>query len=146
MRIIKHIVLHCTATPATSTVESIQNFWQNTLGWKNPGYHKIIKADGTIVELLSESQIANGVKGHNANSLHVSYIGGQNGKDTRTNPQKKALKKVVKDWHAKYPEADILGHRDLSPDINGDGIIEPWEWTKECPSFDVKEWLQTINL
>ncbi|PWL81412.1 MAG: N-acetylmuramoyl-L-alanine amidase, partial [Prevotellaceae bacterium] len=24
----------------------------------------------------------------------------------------------------------------FSPDLNGDGIIEPWEWMKACPCFD----------
>ncbi len=31
----------------------------------------------------------------------------------------------------------ICGHRDLSPDLNGDGVIEPEEWIKECPCFEV---------
>jgi hypothetical protein len=31
-----------------------------------------------------------------------------------------------------------VGHRDLSPDLNGDGIIQPGEWTKMCPCYDVK--------
>ena len=33
---------------------------------------------------------------------------------------------------------DILGHRDTSPDKNGNGIVEKCEWMKECPCFDVK--------
>ncbi|MDA5624327.1 N-acetylmuramoyl-L-alanine amidase, partial [Pasteurella multocida] len=42
----------------------------------------------------------------------------------------------------------ICGHRDLSPDLNGDGTITPNEWLKDCPCFDVWEWLdseQVIN-
>ena len=31
----------------------------------------------------------------------------------------------------------ILGHRDLSPDLNGNGLIEPNEYLKQCPCFDV---------
>ena len=38
-----------------------------------------------------------------------------------------------------YPETKVVGHRDLSPDVNGNGEVEPVEWTKECPSFEVKE-------
>ena len=34
---------------------------------------------------------------------------------------------------------DVLGHRDTSPDLDGDGIVEPEEWTKMCPCFDAKE-------
>ena len=40
-----------------------------------------------------------------------------------------------------YPGCRICGHRDLSPDLNGNGEIEPEEWVKACPCFDVtKEW------
>jgi N-acetylmuramoyl-L-alanine amidase len=45
----------------------------------------------------------------------------------------------------KYPNATILGHRDLSPDKNGDGVIERSEWVKHCPSFDVREWLKNYT-
>ena len=31
-----------------------------------------------------------------------------------------------------------LGHRDLSPDVNGNGEVEPMEWTKACPCFEAK--------
>jgi N-acetyl-anhydromuramyl-L-alanine amidase AmpD len=39
-----------------------------------------------------------------------------------------------------YPMAQILGHRDLSPDIDGDGVVEEHEWLKDCPCFDVYTW------
>lgn len=32
----------------------------------------------------------------------------------------------------------VAGHRDFSPDLDGDGKIEPEEWVKECPCFDVR--------
>lgn len=35
----------------------------------------------------------------------------------------------------------VCGHRDCSPDLNGDGKIERSEWTKTCPGFDVAAWL-----
>ena len=38
-----------------------------------------------------------------------------------------------------YPKAKVMGHREFSPDKNGDGEIEPQEWIKACPSFDVLE-------
>jgi hypothetical protein len=33
----------------------------------------------------------------------------------------------------------VCGHRDLSPDKNGNGEIEPEEWMKACPCFDAEE-------
>ena len=41
-----------------------------------------------------------------------------------------------------YTHLDVYkrqGHRDLSPDLNGNGEIEPEEWIKACPCFEVKE-------
>ncbi|MCW0518302.1 N-acetylmuramoyl-L-alanine amidase [Riemerella anatipestifer] len=148
MRTIKYIVLHCTATPQNTTIESIKRFWREKLGWKNVGYHYIIKPDGEIVQLADLNTITNGVKGHNRYSVHIAYIGGvEKGKavDNRTLQQKASQVKLLRELQAKFPKAEILGHRDLSPDLNGDGIISPHEWTKECPSFDTRKWLKEIN-
>jgi N-acetyl-anhydromuramyl-L-alanine amidase AmpD len=35
----------------------------------------------------------------------------------------------------------VVGHRDLSPDLDGDGQVEPHEWIKLCPAFEVRDWL-----
>lgn len=60
-------------------------------------------------------------------------------KDTRTDAQKHALRlltdKLLKDFRG----SRVCGHRDLSPDLNGDGVIEPEEWIKVCPCFEVKD-------
>lgn len=137
MRAIKNIVIHCTATAPTATVESIRNYWRNVLGWKSPGYHYLIKSDGEIVNLQPIQSLANGVAGHNSNSIHVSYIGGVEGTrpmDTRTAQQKVSMLKIVKELKAKFPQAEIKGHRDF-PGVN-----------KACPSFDVKKWVQDEKL
>lgn len=138
MRKITHIVLHCTATPQTTTVKSIQNYWKNQLGWKSPGYHHIILPDGMIVDLLPIDKPSNGVAGHNANSIHISYIGGIDAKgkaiDNRTPLQIQAQIELIKKYKAMFPAAAIVGHRDFA------GV------TKECPSFDVKAWLKCVGL
>lgn len=81
-----------------------------------------------------EDKVANGVKGYNSNSIHVSYIGGINdsgrAEDTRTLEQQFALLKLLLNLKARYPDAIILGHRDF-PGVR-----------KECPYFDVREWLK----
>jgi N-acetyl-anhydromuramyl-L-alanine amidase AmpD len=150
MREIKHIVIHCTATPQSATVASIQRYWREVLKWRSPGYHQCIAANGTISRLAIEEESCNGVAGFNRNSLHVSYIGGVDGNgkalDNRTAAQKAALLSVVQEWAAKYPTAKIMGHRDFSRDLNRDGIIQPSEWAKACPSFDVKSWCEEVGL
>lgn len=133
MRSIKYIVIHCTATQPEAKVSSIQNYWRNTLGWKSPGYHYIIEADGNVKQLADVSMVTNGVAGYNANSIHISYIGGidRTGrpKDTRTDAQIEAMRQLVLVMQRKYPQAIIQGHRDF-PNVR-----------KACPSFDVKNWL-----
>ena len=137
MREIKYIVVHCTATPTDTKIESIQRYWKEQLGWKNPGYHYIIKRNGEIVKINDEENISNGVKGYNKNSVHISYIGGvdknNNAIDNRTNAQRHAMFNKLVALSEKYPGAIILGHRDFP------GV------TKLCPSFDVKEWLKNYT-
>lgn len=57
--------------------------------------------------------------------------------DTRTPQQREALTQLVRELCAKYPIKQVIGHRDISPDLNGNGKVDPWERIKECPCFDV---------
>lgn len=139
MRLVTHIVIHCTGAAQGQSVDSIKKFWKTVNKWKNVGYHKIIEANGVVTELAKPSEITNGVAGHNSKSYHICYIGGKDGKDNRTCLQKATLLAEIKKVKALFPTAIVLGHRDLSPDLNSDGIIQPNEWTKLCPSFDAKK-------
>lgn len=138
MRQINYICLHCTATPQTATIESIKAYWKNTLKWKQPGYHWIITPSGMAFQLLPIDQVSNGVKGHNHDSVHISYIGGVDKKgqaiDNRTNEQKQMQIELIKKLRKQFPHTRILGHRDFP------GV------TKECPSFDVAEWCKCVGI
>lgn len=140
MRKIKFLVVHCTASSQSSKVKDIQNYWKVALGWKSPGYHVVVEPDGNAHELLPIEEVANGVKGFNSVSIHISYIGGVNliGKavDNRTQSQKETIIRYLKKWKKQFPSAKIQGHRDFSPDKNGNGRVDPWERIKECPSFN----------
>jgi N-acetyl-anhydromuramyl-L-alanine amidase AmpD len=59
-------------------------------------------------------------------------------KDTRTRKQKRALHNLIYSLVMEYPIKEIIGHRDASPDLNGDGKITSNEWIKMCPCFDVR--------
>lgn len=162
---LKYLVLHCTATPEGRNVTAADiRRWHCTptskggRGWSKPGYTDIFHLDGTVERIVDNNEdanvdpweITNGAKGYNEISRHVVYAGGcdKNGKpkDTRTEAQRAAMAHYVKDFHAKHPQVKIIGHRDLSPDKNGNGIIEPHEWIKACPSFDVAAWLKEIGI
>jgi N-acetyl-anhydromuramyl-L-alanine amidase AmpD len=45
--------------------------------------------------------------------------------------------RLIRDIESRHTIKSIIGHRDASPDLDGDGTIEEDEWTKECPCFDV---------
>lgn len=138
MRKITHIVLHCTATPQAATVKSIQRYWKEELKWDSPGYHFILLPDGTVVNLWPIDKPSNGVKGHNARSIHISYIGGVDSKnnaiDNRTDSQIAAQIALIKKYKAMFPNAEVVGHRDFP------GV------TKECPSFDARAWWKSVGL
>jgi len=135
IRQIDKVVVHCTATPQDTTVESILNYWKSK-GWRHPGYHHIIEADGKVHDLLEHRFVANGVYGHNHNTIHVAYIGGINSKkrpkDTRTAEQKKALRMLIDEirWNNYAKFTEVVGHRDF------EGV------KKACPCFDVKKWYE----
>lgn len=142
MRKIERIFIHCTGTPQAWTIEQLNNVFKSK-GWKYPGYHVVIMPDGEVKRLLPDKQISNGVKGYNSTAINIAYMGGidenEKGIDNRTPEQKNALKRLILAYKEKYPTAEVLGHRDISPDTNGNGIIDCWERIKECPCYNVKD-------
>lgn len=139
MRNIERIFVHCSA--GFGNVDSMKAWWRK-IGWKVDGYHYVIDLEGNVIPLVPEDKVSNGVGGYNSTAINVCYIGGVDPKnyskamDTRTPEQKKALEELLTKLKAKYPKAKIMGHRDISPDTNLNGIVDPWERIKECPSFD----------
>lgn len=142
MRTIERIFVHCTAGSQKQTIEDLKAEFKRK-GWKNPGYHYVVMPNGRIECMLQEDGISNGVQGYNSTSINVAYIGGidEKGKgvDNRTDAQKNFLKKILSELKQKYPDAKIMGHRDISPDKNGNGVVDPWERIKECPCFNAKD-------
>lgn len=141
-RPINHITIHCTASSVNAKVSDIKKYWKNTLRWKSVGYHYIIGRKGERHILASLSSVVNGVRGHNWDGVHISYIGGKGGKDNRTEAQKEEMFRLLEELTAPdlLGNVQVLGHRDWSPDLNGDGKISPNEYIKLCPSFDVGKW------
>lgn len=143
-RKITEIIVHCSATPEGKdyTVDDIRR-WHKQRGYSDVGYHYIVYRNGILAQGRDVNIIGAHAAGHNAHSIGICYIGGMNAEntqpeDTRTLRQKARLLSLLVDLRKLYPNARIIGHRDLSEDKNGDGIIEPSEWMKACPSFDAK--------
>ncbi len=141
-RNIKYIAVHCTAGSQQQTADDLMREFRRK-GWRNPGYHYLVTADGMIHRLLDVAEISNGVRGYNSITVNVAYTGGIDAKgrpcDNRTDEQKWALRLLLKGLREKFPKAVIQGHRDFSPDLNRNGRIEPNEYIKACPCFDAKQ-------
>lgn len=143
MRFIDRITIHCSAT------REDRDFTENQVrdshiarGFRTWGYHFYIRKNGSIVKMRPIDQMGAHASGFNS-SIGICYEGGLDSsgkpKDTRTQAQKDSIRKLL---HQLVPEHNIKylsGHRDLSPDLNGNGIIEEWEWAKSCPCYDVQK-------
>ena len=152
-REIREIIIHCTATREgrDATVEEIRQDHIRNRGWSDIGYHYVIYRDGSIHEGRDIGKVGAHTTGYNTGSIGICYIGGldKNGKikDTRTYHQDNALYQLVKILLEMYPSVnEVKGHRDYSPDTNGDGVISKYEWIKGCPCFDVTEWMHQTAL
>lgn len=143
MRQINHIVFHCSATKEGKFFDAADiDKMHKARGWSGIGYHYVVLLDGTVEKGRPDEKIGAHVKDHNKDSIGVVYIGGldKNGKpkDTRTALQKESLRELAKRLKWLYTKADFSGHRDFSPDLNKNGIIESKERIKECPCYDAK--------
>ena len=126
------VVVHCSANRSGSAfrmadIGRLHRSW----GWEGCGYHYVIPTDGTIEAGRPEAKKgAHSGPRYNPHSIGVCYIGGLAAdgvtpQDTRTEAQKRSLRKLLEELHARYPKALILGHRDLS-------LEKP-----HCPGFNV---------
>ena len=131
MRDINLIVIHCSATRCDRDfpVKALEAC-HKARGFDGIGYHYYVTRDGQLHLTRSEASRGAHAKGYNTHSLGICYEGGLDGQgnpaDTRTPAQKQTLLAMLHSLRADYPEAVILGHRDL-PKVK-----------KACPCFDVR--------
>ena len=142
------IVIHCSATREGENVTAAHiDQWHRQRGFRKIGYHYVVRLDGTVERGRQTWEIGahcseadeSGLS-YNRHSIGICYIGGLDaggkGKDTRTEEQKRALGSLIERLCKVYSIKRIIGHRDASPDRNGNGVVEPHEWLKVCPCFD----------
>lgn len=142
-----YLIIHCTATPAGRKVTSddIRKWHIQGRGWSQVGYADMIHEDGTVENLVKYNdddvvepwEITNGAFGMNSVSRHVVYVGGldaegKDPEDTRTDLQKEAMEKYIRQMIEKHPVILIAGHGQFA--------------AKACPSFDVPKWLEHIGI
>lgn len=141
MREIKRIFIHCTAGNQKQTLKDLLNEFK-AKGWKSPGYHYVVFPDGKVEQLLDEKEVSNGVQGYNSTSINISYVGGIDSKgkplDNRTEAQKVSLSRLLEALKRTYPNAHIMGHRDIWGK-------DPSKWKKQCPCFDAEKEYSNIG-
>ena len=130
MREITRAIIHCSATnPEQDFDASDIDRWHKARGWSGIGYHYVVKLDGTLERGRDINKTGAHAFGYNKKSIGICYIGGvdMEGKpaDTRTDEQKRTLKKLIGMISGYFPKATIHGHSEFSK--------------KACPSFNVKD-------
>jgi len=105
-----YIVLHH-AEASNATVEDIHR-WHLENGWAGIGYHYYVRKDGSIYRGRPRDTIGAHVQGHNYDSIGVCAEGDYM-KEIMPEAQKQAIIALVRELREIYPQAKIVGHRDL---------------------------------
>ena len=124
---VKLIVIHCSATRCDRDFSVDNLIATGNAKFGQPSYHWYVRRNGNLVPILPETVRGAHVRGYNRCSLGICYEGGigRGGQatDTRTPQQKATLYELLKQLHRDYPQARIIGHREL-PHV-----------AKSCPGF-----------
>lgn len=147
------IVVHCAATPPTADIGASEiDRWHRAKGWWGCGYHFIIRRNGKVeseakgdrcrpVEKAG-AHVGDCGAGWNKRSLAICLVGGVNAQGKAENnftpEQFESLKNLLIELRKTLPKAQIRGHRDIIK-ITG---APP----KDCPSFEVRDWLKTVKI
>ncbi len=130
------IVIHCSATPASMDIGAREiDRWHRAKGWFRIGYHFVIRRDGVIEYGRELHDIGAHAYGVNDRSVGICLVGGvaedgRTAEDNFTAAQWEALETLVSELEDQFPQAKLVGHRDVTPG-------------RDCPCFDVSEWNRT---
>lgn len=162
MKDVLWIVIHCSYTKASQkvTVEDL-DIWHQAKGWACCGYHWVIYQDGSIHSGRAEKFAGAHVLHYNQHAIGVCYIGGMDDcgrdADTRTPEQKAALWFLLKELKQAYPQARIVGHRDMPKQRLPIELVQDWlsrddirqsqfsRVAKTCPLFDARTEYASLN-
>lgn len=129
MRTVTLIIVHCSATREGQSFdfEQCRRDHIRHRGFRDIGYHFYITRDGDIHRGRPMEKMGAHCLNHNRHSIGVCYEGGLDSggrpKDTRTLPQRGSLLALIRELKRLFPEALVVGHRDLNPQ-------------KACPCFN----------
>jgi N-acetylmuramoyl-L-alanine amidase len=126
MRKINRLIIHTSASPNSLDVgvKEIRE-WHLQKGWKDIGYHFVIRRNGIVETGRPVEQVGAHVTGHNADSIGICIVG--EGRDISyvTSAQKASLRGLVQALKVRFPSVTVHGHREYA--------------NKLCPGFDIKD-------
>lgn len=133
-----YIAIHCSATPEHMDIGAAEiRKWHTDKGWRDIGYHFVIRRDGQVELGRDINEIGAHVRGFNDESIGICLVGGvdraQSPVHNFTVSQMDTLGGLVSGLKQIYRNADVYGHRDF-PGVN-----------KACPCFDVPVWWKTYK-
>lgn len=138
MRNINEIIIHCASTYARMDIGAaeIREWHMRDNGWRDIGYHYVIRRNGTIEKGRPEEEVGAHCLNHNSHSIGICLVGGllDDGKpgDNFLPVQLNSLEKLLLALKTRYPKATIHGHCEFAD--------------KACPAFDYKTFLKVRGL
>lgn len=113
-------------------------------GWKDIGYHRVIRRNGKIEMGRDDDLVGAGVAWANMDTLHVCCSGAGDYEDF-TDAQKKSLCSVVYDWLREYDIVGkfienpfrVIGHNEVNALVAAGVYPEKARTTKSCPGKKV---------
>lgn len=129
-RPITRLILHASdRDPRTgepfATERQIRDFHVNQLGWRDTGYHWVVRRDGRVEKGRPEAEQGAHVLGYNSDSIGICLCGAD---ALFTVPQISAAVRLVRSLQKSYglTAEDVYGHNDYTDD-------------KVCPYFKAEE-------
>ncbi|MEJ1365638.1 MAG: N-acetylmuramoyl-L-alanine amidase [Candidatus Sedimenticola sp. (ex Thyasira tokunagai)] len=145
---IDKVIVHCSATPSDMDIgaDVIREWHTIGNGWKDIGYHYVIRRDGSTENGRDmdgdgnvEDEIGAHAKGFNRSSIGICLVGGTDSDSRRdaeanyTYAQYSALVMLVQQIKGRHgTDVEVIGHRDLNS-------------AKACPCFDVRSLFSRIG-
>ena len=122
VRKIDKIVIHHSASSRDTTVDQIR-LWHQLRGWKDVGYHFVIRGDGKVEQTRLVEEPGIHAQDHNTSSIGICVVGDNtiHGMEWAT-VQIESLRFLLMG----LPKVSVLGHRDLP----GAATL--------CPGMDVR--------
>ncbi len=119
MRRIDVHIIHCSDS-AHGDVSEIRA-WHKARGWRDVGYHFVIRRDGEIELGRQLQEVGTHCRGHNTHSIGTCLVG----KESFTPAQFAALKRLHGSLQAQFPQLRVVPHNAFSAQ-------------KTCPNFDIE--------